>query len=391
MESTKDMPVQIPETAYSQQKEAPLTPVAKVTTSAAKAVQEIVKRQLSGRITIGDPLDNSIFWRVYVGNGQVHFATSVVGQKERLSYLLRRYYPDLEHLQLKDESDYEFFCRYWQSGKLSLQQVRKLIFSLTQEALVQILALPQAEIQFEKTLGLDHLLLAVPFKETVLPVRRLISQWGQMRSHIASPLQRPFVKSLEHFSQLLWKNTENPQWIQLLSDTLNGNRCIYEVASALNMDVLELAKTLQPLVAAGAVGINSYRQSQNDERPIIACIDDSKTVQRNVKLTLEASGYRVLGLTEPTRALTALARYKPALILMDISMPEIDGYELCQLLRQSTLLKEIPIVMLTGREGLIDRLRARMVGANDYITKPFTPQQLFTVVNKLASSSREMN
>ncbi len=391
MESTKDMPVQIPETAYQQQKEIPLTPAVKVTTSAAKAVQEIVTRKLSGRITIGDPLDNSIFWRVYVGNGQVHFATSVVGQKERLSYLLRRYYPDLEHLQLKDESDYEFFCRYWQSGKLSLQQVRKLIFSLTQEALVQILALPQADIQFEKTLGLDHLLLVVPFKETILPVRRLISQWGQMRSHIASPLQRPFVKSLEHFSQLLWKNTENPQWIQLLSDTINGNRCLYEVASALNMDVLELAKTLQPLVATGAVGINSYRQSTDDERPIIACIDDSKTVQRNVKLTLEASGYRVLGLTEPTRALTALARYKPALILMDISMPEIDGYELCQLLRQSTLLKEIPIVMLTGRDGLIDRLRARMVGANDYITKPFTPQQLFNVVNKLASSSREIN
>lgn len=391
MGSTKFMVVQIPEAAYQQQKEAPLTPTVKVTTSAAKAVQEIVRRKLSGRITIGDPLDNSIFWRVYVGNGQVHFATSVVGQKERLNYLLRRYYPDLEHLQLKDESDYEFFCHYWQSGKLSLQQVRKLIFSLTQEALVQILALPQASIQFEKTLGLDHLLLVVPFKETVVPVRRLISQWGQLRSHIASPLQRPFVKSLENLSQLLWQNKENPQWIQLLSDTINGNRCIYEIAYALNMDVLELAKTLQPLIEAGAVGINNYRQSQDEERPIIACIDDSKTVQRNVKLTLEASGYRVLGLTEPTRALTALVRYKPALILMDISMPEIDGYELCQLLRQSSLLREIPIVMLTGREGLIDRLRARMVGANDYITKPFTPEQLFNVVNKLAIQTRGKN
>lgn len=391
MGSTKFMVVQIPEAAYQQQKEAPLTPTVKVTTSAAKAVQEIVRRKLSGRITIGDPLDNSIFWRVYVGNGQVHFATSVVGQKERLNYLLRRYYPDLEHLQLKDESDYEFFCHYWQSGKLSLQQVRKLIFSLTQEALVQILALPQASIQFEKTLGLDHLLLVVPFKETVVPVRRLISQWGQLRSHIASPLQRPFVKSLENLSQLLWQNKENPQWIQLLSDTINGNRCIYEIAYALNMDLLELAKTLQPLIEAGAVGINNYRQPQDEDCPIIACIDDSKTVQRNVKLTLEASGYRVLGLTEPTRALTALVRYKPALILMDISMPEIDGYELCQLLRQSSLLGEIPIVMLTGREGLIDRLRARMVGANDYITKPFTPDQLFNVVNKLAIQTRGKN
>ena len=76
------MPVQIPEATYQKPNEA-LTPVVKVTTSAAKAVQEIVTRKLSGRITIGDPLDNSIFWRVYVGNGQVHFATSVVGRKRK--------------------------------------------------------------------------------------------------------------------------------------------------------------------------------------------------------------------------------------------------------------------------------------------------------------------
>jgi twitching motility two-component system response regulator PilG len=80
--------------------------------------------------------------------------------------------------------------------------------------------------------------------------------------------------------------------------------------------------------------------------------------------------------------MTALARQKPNLILMDINMPEINGYELCQMLRQSDALKEIPIVMLTGRDGLIDRMRAHMVGATEYITKPIQPQELLDVIQK---------
>ncbi len=364
-------------------------PSVKTTASPAKALQQIVAKKLSGRLTIGDPNDKSVFWRVYVGNGHLHFATSAVGQKERLAYLLQRYYPQKAHLELAEgQLDYEFICNCWQLAQLSLPEVRKLVFKLTQEALVQLMALPQGTIQFEKTVGLDPLLLSVPFKETILPVRSLISQWVQLRPEICSPFQRPFVTDIEKFSLMLQLKSESPQKIQLLSDVLTHNRCIYEVAYRLSMDVLELAIMLQPLVKARAVTINPYCSPQTDTRPVIACVDDSKTVQRNVRLILETSGYRVLELMEPARALSALARHKPALVLMDISMPDIDGYELCRLLRQSTVLREIPIVMLTGRDGLIDRIRARMVGATDYVTKPFDPQQLLSIVKKFICENK---
>lgn len=68
-------------------------------------------------------------------------------------------------------------------------------------------------------------------------------------------------------------------------------------------------------------------------------------------------------------------------------MPKVDGYEVCRLLRQSPLLRDIPIVMLTGREGLITRFRARMLGATEYITKPFHPKQLLTIVRKKLSTT----
>ncbi|MEO0852284.1 MAG: response regulator, partial [Cyanobacteria bacterium J06648_11] len=138
------------------------------------------------------------------------------------------------------------------------------------------------------------------------------------------------------------------------------------------------------------IGINSFRATvKGGRQPLVACIDDSHTVQRTVKLTLEAAGYRVLGLTEPARALTTLVRQQPDLVLMDITMPEVDGYELCRMLRQSDALSEIPIVMLTGRDGLFDRLRARVVGATDYMTKPFNAEQLLGAIEQLTSHTVE--
>lgn len=358
--------------------------------SIGKALEEIVKRQLSGRLTIRDPNNDFIIWRVYLGKGLIHFATSIIGQQERLSYLLQRYCPpELNFSHSSEfESDYKYLCNYLQLGKLSLQQVRSLLFLVTQEAILQLLALPQAQLGFEKTVGLDPLILSVSLKQTVSAMENAVQKWVQLQPEIKSPFQRFSVPDWEQLSQALQLDTDKSQRLELLSQALTQNLCLYELAYQLNRDALELATFLQPLISTGVVRVNPYRNPQNDTRPIIACIDDSKTVQRNVKLILEGAGYQVLELTEPARALTTLVRNKPVLILMDISMPEIDGYELCKMLRQSTVLKEIPIVMLTGRDGLIDRLRARMVGANDYMTKPFNPQELLNIVQKLTTVSQ---
>lgn len=362
-------------------RETNTTPPVKLVASPAKALQNIVAKKISGRLTIGDPNDSSIFWRVYAGNGQVHFATSGMGQRERLAYLLQWYYPELQPLPDKEfQSDYEAVCHYWQAGQLSLPQVRKLLFWLTQEAFTQLLALPQAALQFDKTVGLDPLLMSVPLKQTIVPARAFIGEWVRLRPEISSPFQRPFIKDIDRLPKLLWQQVRDVTFIKSLLKLLTQNVSIYQASYQLKTDTLGLATLLQPAVRAGALGISPYQEPPSDRRPIVACIDDSKTTQRNVKLILEASGYRVLGLTEPATALTALARHKPVLILLDINMPEINGYELCRMLRQSEQLQEIPIVMLTGRDGIVDKLRARMVGATDYLTKPFQAQQLVAVV-----------
>ncbi len=355
--------------------------------SVAKALQDIGQKKLSGQLTIRDPNSDSLVWRVYVGSGHIHFATSAVGQQERLTYLLQQY-PQLQSFDSnKFSSDYQYLCHCWQSGQLSLKEVRQLLFLGSQEALLHSLSLPNVQLGFDKKIGLDPLLLSVSLPQIIAPLQNPLNQWKQIQAEIKSPYSRPYIKDLQKFAQAVYQiKTGKPQQIDLLTQSLSKNLCFYEVAQQLKMDVLKLANFVHSFIRTDIMGVNPYHSVQNDTRLVVACIDDSKTVQRNVKLILESAGYRVLELMEPARVLTMLVRDKPNLVLMDISMPDIDGYELCRMLRLSSALKEVPIVMLTGRDGLVDRIRARMVGATNYITKPFQPEQLLNTVTELINS-----
>ena len=152
----------------------------------------------------------------------------------------------------------------------------------------------------------------------------------------------------------------------------------------MNKDPILLASWLLPLVKAGIIATLPYNEIKSQYRPIIACIDDSKTVQRQVQIILEITGYQVLSITEPERALKTLVNYNPKVILIDINMPKINGYELCWRLRQVKHLQHVPIVMLTVQDSLFDRLRAKLAGVASYITKPFEPAQLLNEIQQLA-------
>ncbi len=350
----------------------------------AKVLQKISASLLSGRFTFTDPNDRSISWQLYAGNGQIHYVNSLAGQSERLNYLLRRAGLRMNATLSANQTDYQWLCQLWKNGTLNLPQLRKILFFASQEALVHLLSLPQAEVEFDRALGLDNLVLSVPIRQIVAPLRDKISDWAQLRTVLCSPLQRLTLTDPNQLQQYLWDHSGELSTLSSLPTSLVSGMCFYTLAESLKMPTYELAIKLKPLFGCGVIKITPFAQPEGDHRPVVACIDDSKTVQRNVRLILETSGYQVMGLTEPARAIAALARQKPDLVLMDITMPEVDGYELCRMLRQSDQLKDVPIVMLTGRDGLIDRIRARMVGATDYLTKPFTPQELLTLANRFA-------
>ncbi len=114
----------------------------------------------------------------------------------------------------------------------------------------------------------------------------------------------------------------------------------------------------------------------------IVCIDDSPTMLTEMNRFLSAGKYEVITIDDPIKASATIFKIKPDLILLDITMPKINGYSLCSLLRNSALFDHTPIIMVSGNTGLIDKARAKICGATGYLTKPFTQQELLEIVDK---------
>ncbi|NJR39124.1 MAG: response regulator [Leptolyngbyaceae cyanobacterium CSU_1_4] len=114
----------------------------------------------------------------------------------------------------------------------------------------------------------------------------------------------------------------------------------------------------------------------------MACIDDSPTVLNAIHSFLNDKGIGVIMINDPVKALMQIIRNKPDLILLDVTMPNLDGYELCSLVRKHPAFKNTPVVMVTSNSGFIDRAKARLVGASGYLTKPFTQPDLLKMVFK---------
>ena len=118
--------------------------------------------------------------------------------------------------------------------------------------------------------------------------------------------------------------------------------------------------------------------------PLVLAVDDSPTIRKIVELTLRRAHYRVRVVSSGLEALAALAEEPPALIVLDVMLPRMDGYQVCSLIKRRNGYDRIPVLMLTGKGGAFDKVRGRMVGCSAYITKPFEPQDLLSAVRRLA-------
>ena len=130
-------------------------------------------------------------------------------------------------------------------------------------------------------------------------------------------------------------------------------------------------------------------QSHEDsDWPLVLVVDDSPTIRKIVEVTLRRERIKVLGVADGLSALAAVADKQPMLVLLDITLPGMDGYQICQVLKQRPNSKNIPVVMLSGRDGFFDRMRGRLVGSTQYVTKPFDPAALVKAVTKHLPDSR---
>ena len=108
----------------------------------------------------------------------------------------------------------------------------------------------------------------------------------------------------------------------------------------------------------------------------VMVIDDSKTIRRTAETLLVREGCEVVTATDGFEALSKIADHDPQIIFVDIMMPRLDGYQTCALIKNNRTFKNVPVIMLSSKDGLFDKARGRIVGSEQYLTKPFTREEL---------------
>ena len=125
--------------------------------------------------------------------------------------------------------------------------------------------------------------------------------------------------------------------------------------------------------------VNTQSRSLNGLKILV--VDDSKTIRRTAETLLTKEGCQVYTAIDGFDALSKIADHQPDLIFVDIMMPRLDGYETCSLIKHNKVFRETPVIMLSSKDGLFDRARGRIVGSEQYLTKPFTKDELLGAIS----------
>jgi twitching motility two-component system response regulator PilG len=341
---------------------------------------------------------SSSSWVVFFLNGQIVYAGETNANLSRLRDYLRRY--QVEHaleqipalsIASFNTPEYGYLWALLEHHILTPAQGRSILQSMVQETLFDLLSVHHGSFIFELGTPLTPQLMTLEIAPLAAKIIKQVQEWKQLHPQLQSPDQCPVVSDVG----LLKESLPNSAF-QTLDRYADGQTSMRQMARYLNRDILTVARAIYPYVQRGWLQLASsplHESANSGNRaplellqtigpPKVVCIDDSPTICRAVESMLNRHGYEVNVIENPLTALSSVFQLKPDLILCDIAMPDLDGYELCAMLRQSTAFRQIPIVMLTGKEGFIDRVKARMVGATDYLTKPFGDSELLMLLEK---------
>jgi chemotaxis family two-component system response regulator PixG len=244
----------------------------------------------------------------------------------------------------------------------------------------------------------------IELKAALNQAQKLWTCWQQAGLQDISPDAAPLLVK----PQLLRRQMSEASYKNLVT-LIDGRRTLRDLAVLLKSQPLKVALSLFPYIrqrtiesiqvpdlpfhsAALATELRHPKKqisqkisppsSQAKRKLLIACIDDSPQVCSALDRIFTGAGYRFISIQDSTFALPTLLEAKPDLIFLDLVMPIANGYELCMQIRRISCFQSTPIVILTGREGIIDRVRAKMVGASDYLRKPINPQHILEIAKR---------
>ena len=378
----------------------------------------------------------SVFWKIYLCEGNIRYVHCSIQTLDQLRYHLhslgwqeaisamKRFPKSLLNVSSSAEQIYDKSIT-WLLAKqhLNLTQTAKLINSISKDNLLSYLWLNYGKSSWQDDYFLPDW-ISQPIKDSLsLSLAECLheseikqNQWRNCSTQLHSVYQRPYFPPSWETKPLPASGSLNHKVLTELTQILRGRTSIRQLSILLSKDELQIAKILSPYIdekiiylhhaaapldrlpaiprhkpqsSSPTLNVGNENEITQANQPKnqtkiwkIVCIDDSPTILSEIKRFLDGDKFDITAIDDPVQAVSKIFTINPDLILLDITMPRINGYKLCGLLRSSGKCDRTPIIMVTGNTGLIDKARAKLAGATDYFTKPFSKAGLNQIVAK---------
>ena len=401
-------------------------------------LKQLADKNISGCLEVNS---QKVSWKIYLDLGKLCYVHCSVQSLEQLKYYLHSNGCQKAILALnqlpesllnkqdlrKDKVAEGIYGKVipWLISQQQLDdnQIIQLIQSISQDNLFYCLCLVNGTTSWQQDNCFPEWISARIKSSLGLNLSKCLSQaeskqrqWQDCSPKISSIYQRPYFSPSWEVQPLPASGSLDSKTLTQLTQVLKGRTSIQQLSILLKKNKLLVAKILSPYIENKIICLNnaqpplyklpaiprnserfSFKSSVNNSdqgtTPAnsgdsssktykIVCIDDSPTILSEIKRFLTPEKFEITTIENPIQAAPKIFKINPDLILLDITMPTINGYKLCSLLRSSGKCDQIPIIMVTGNTGLIDKTRARISGASDYFTKPFTKDGLNKIVNK---------
>lgn len=359
----------------------------------------------SGQLIWADSFDRE--WTFILDRGRTIYATSNHCSINRWRRWVHHFYPTFDlHLHcLEDELaegdrienwncwEYELLRTWMNQGKISHHNMSCIIQAIFEELLFDLVQAGNTTHKLERShpINLPPPIPGINDEAAFKSVQREWQEWVDAELYSYAANLAPIIKQ----QQQLYEAT-SPAVYEMLTTLLDGENTLRDLAIKTQRNLLEVGQALQPYLQLGWIKLVAPF-----EPPIpnprfkpkvtviksatvltVACIDDSPLICQTLGAVVQAAGYRFIGITEAPRAIATLLAKKPDLIFLDLVMPETNGYEICSQLRKVSLFRETPIIILTGNDGIVDQVRARLLGASDFLSKPMEPAVILSTIHK---------
>ncbi|BAY09555.1 response regulator [Calothrix sp. NIES-2098] len=358
--------------------------------------------QYNGQLSIKSSKGHQ--WIFYYRLGRIVWATGGIHPFRRWRRQMAQHCPeiDVDKIRLsyedisRDYWDYHLLEILYKKQKIQREQIHSIVDSTIAELFFDLAQ--EADFTSVTCHRSQQVILEMPMSFTSADVSLKQMQeswklWSEAGLTNLYPDLAPVLRKPEQLQQLVSSAVYNN-----FVTFINGKYTLRDLAVKMKQNLLPVARSLLPYILKGIIELvevpdlpltvveaqknPTATPQKKTTAPLVACVDDSPQVCKILEEILTSNGLRFIKIQDAVQALPTLIQDKPDLIFLDLMMPVASGYEICTQLRRISSFANTPVIILTGNDGLLDRVRAKVAGSTDFLAKPVASDKVMGIVRK---------